>query len=128
MDIADFIPEKDTITVTLKHPASGEVLCNDDGTPMTVEVLATFSKEYRTLVHEQADKRIKEKKKDFTATELDEASLNLLVKATKSWNITFKKEQPKLTEKKAREIYDNVFWLRNQVEDAVNSHEAFTKA
>jgi len=41
-DLKDLIPESDTIVVELKF--RGEVLTNDDGTPMTIEAYLPHSK------------------------------------------------------------------------------------
>ena len=49
-------------------------------------------------------------------------------KITASWNITYGGENPKLSVAKAREIYDEVFWIKAQVEEALAESLDFTKA
>jgi hypothetical protein len=66
--------------------------------------------------------------KDITAEELDEISLDSLVKTTKDWNITFSGEKPKLSPDKAREVYDKVFWIKAQIEQASEEALGFMKA
>ena len=44
------------------------------------------------------------------------------------WNITYNKEQPKFSVSKAKEIYSEVFWIRDQIEEAVSNSLDFTKA
>jgi hypothetical protein len=68
------------------------------------------------------------KKQDFTAQDIEEATLTLLSKITAEWDITYGGEKPKLTVAKAREIYDEVFWIKNQMEDALADSLDFTKA
>ncbi len=84
------------------------------------------------MLYEQTNKRLKAAQgsgnMDLTAQDLEEASLELLSKATKSWNITYDDKQPKLTVAKAKAIYDELFWLKPQIEEALNNTEVFTKA
>lgn len=132
MDLKDLTPKSDVVVVEIKHPANGEVLKNDDKSPMTITMFAPHSKEYKKVLHEQTNKRLKQmqskKSQDITAEDLEEAALEALAKTTKEWNITFGGEQPKLTVAKAKEIYDEVFWIKNQLEGAVADSLDFMKA
>lgn len=131
MDLKNFVPKEDTIEITLKHPGNGEVLNNDDGTPMTITFYLPHTKEAKKVQHELTNKRLKamaqSKKVDLTAEDLEEISLDSLVKTTADWNITFGGEKPKFSVKKAREVYSEVFWIRNQVEGAIADAMDFTK-
>ena len=132
MDLKDLTPTSDTIVVNIKHPATGEVLKNDDKTPMTITVYAPHTKEYKKNLYEQTNKRLKQmqssKQKDITAEDLEEATLDSLAKTTKEWNLTFDGEQPKLTVSKAKKIYDEVFWIKAQIEEAVADSLDFMRA
>lgn len=135
MDLKNFVPQSETITVELLSPmAPYEVIKNPDGSPMTIELYATHSKFYRSEMHEQTNKRIKQMSKkrntstDITAQELESAGINLLAKMTKSWNITYGDEVPKLTVEKAEEIYTEVFWIRSQLEEALSEDLGFTNS
>lgn len=132
MDLKDLTPKSDVVVVEIKHPSTGEVLKNDDKSPMTITMFAPHSKEYKKVLHEQTNKRLKQmqskKSQDITAEDLEEAALEALAKTTKEWNITFGGEQPKLTVAKAKEIYDEVFWIKNQLEGAVADSLDFMKA
>ena len=132
MDLMNLKPTSDTVEVTLKHPNTGDVLKNDDKTDMTIVVYASHSKEYKALMHEQTNKRLKamqgKKNTDITAQEMEEATLNMLSKITSEWNITYNKEQPKLSIAKAKQIYDEVFWIKDQIEEALADSLDFTKA
>jgi len=131
MDLMDLTPSSDTVEVTLFHPNTLETLANDDGSDMTVTMYAPHSKEYKEVMHEQTNRRLKatqaKKKIEFTSQDLEQSTLDLLVKTTKDWNITFSGEQPKFTQAAAKEIYTKVFWLREQLEEAVNNSLDFTK-
>lgn len=132
MDLKDLTPKSDVVVVEIKHPSTGDVLKNDDKSPMTITMFAPHSKEYKKVLHEQTNKRLKQmqskKSQDITAEDLEEAALEALAKTTKEWNITFGGEQPKLTVAKAKEIYDEVFWIKSQLEEAVANSLDFMKA
>ena len=123
-------PTSDVVEVTLTHPSTSEVLKNEDGTAMTITMYASHSKEYKIIVHEQTNKRLKlaqsKVKTDITSELIEEASLDLLSSATKSWNITYGKKTPELTRGLAKEIYQEVFWIKDQIEEAVADSLDFT--
>jgi hypothetical protein len=132
MDLLDLTPKSDEIVVTIKHPATGEVLKNDDKSDMTITVYAPHSKEYKKVLHEMTNKRLKKMqqkgKNEITAEEIEEATLDTLSKTTKEWNITYGGEVPKMSVAKAKEIYDSVFWIKAQIEEAIESSLDFMKA
>jgi len=129
MDLSKIVPKSDVITVTLLYPGTDNILENDDNTPMTITLYAPHTKEYKAVVYEQANKRIKDQKKEFTVQDYENSSLDLLVGITKEWDITYGGEKPKLTKKKAREIYSGEagFWIVDQLQGGLNSFEAFTQ-
>lgn len=130
MDLKELKPVKNTIDVTLEHPVTGDVLINEDGTPMVISLFAPYSKEYKELMYKRADERIKkassEGKEEFSAKLVDEATTSILAESTSSWSITYDKKQPRLTPAKALEIYTELFWIRPQLEKAINDDEVFT--
>jgi len=132
MDLKDLKPKSDTVEVEIVHPNTLEPLKNEDESTMTITMYAPHSKEYKAVVHEQTNKRLKQSQKnkrmELTAEDLERAGLELLAKATKSWNITFGGKQPKYSVDAAIDIYDEVFWIRDQIEEAINESLDFTKA
>ena len=133
MDLMNFIPTTDTIDVVVKHPSTYEPLTNEDGSEMTITVYAPHSKEYKAAVHEQTNIRLKQmqskgnKTNAITAEELEVASIKMLAKTTKAWNITFGGEQPEFTVDAAKKLYQDVFWIKDQIEEAVAEAEVFTQ-
>jgi len=133
MDLKDLTPKSDDIVVTIKHPSSGEPLLNEDKSEMTITIFAPHTKEYKKVIHEQTNKRLKEmqsgggNRKEVTAEEIEEATLEILAKTTKSWSITFDGKMPKLTLDKAKAIYEEVFWIKAQIEGAVEDSLDFMK-
>ena len=132
MDLMNLKPASDTVEVTLVHSNTGDALKNDDKSDMTITVHASHSKEHKAVLHEQTNKRLKAmqagKKQEFTAQDIEEATLTLLSKITVEWNITYGGEKPKLTVTKAKELYDEVFWIKDQIEGALADSLDFTKA
>jgi len=131
MDISAFIPTVDTVDVEIKDPVKSEPLVNADGTVMTITMYLQHSKRYKEVRHAQTNKRIQESqkknRKPITAEDIEAETLDLLVKTTAGWNITFKGEQPKFTEALAREIYDVAPFIADQLFEGVAEAEVFTK-
>lgn len=132
MDLMDLKPTSNTVEVTLKHPNTGDVLTNDDNTDMTIVVYASHSKEYKNVMHEQTNKRLKKMQKDgtqeITSQEMEGSALEVLSKITCDWNITYDKKKPKLSSSKAKDLYEEVFWIKDQIEEAIANSLDFTKA
>ena len=132
MDLMNLKPTSDTVEVKLVHPNTGDTLKNDDKTDMTITVHASHSKEHKDAMYEQTNKRLKSmqsgKKQDITAQDMEEATLSLLSKITSDWNITYDGGKPKLTVAKAKELYNEVFWIKDQIEEALADSLDFTKA
>ena len=131
MDLKDFTPKSDTIIVTIKHPTTGEILTNDDGSEMTISRYAPHSKEYKAVVNKETDKKLKasqgKKKFNLTAEDIETVTLTLLAETTFDWNITYGGEQPKFSVGAAKELYAEVFWIKDQVEEAESEYLDFTK-
>lgn len=132
MDLMDLKPKSDVVVATLTHPSTGEVLKNDSGTDMTITVFANHSKEYKSAMHKQQDKRIVAMQKgnelSISSEQLEKDVIILLSKITKDWDITYNKETPKISEATAKSLYEDVFWLKDQVESALSTSLVFTTA
>ena len=130
-DLFALIPTDDTISVVVKHPVTEEPLLKDDNKEMTITVYAPHSAQYKSAIHEQTNKRIqkasKGKKVTFTAEELDNATLELLAKTTKDWNIQLGGKSPKFSVAEAVELYSKLPWLKQQVMEVQEDYSAFLK-
>jgi len=130
-DLKDLTPKSDTVVVTLKHPSTGTILGNEDGSPMTITLHAPHTKSYKKVMYGKTQDRIEkiketgDKKIDFD--ELEDITLSTLAEVTTEWNITYDGKKPTLSVKKAIEIYNEVFWIRNQIEEAISDNVDFTK-
>lgn len=131
MDLSKLIPTDDTIVVTVKHPMTEEVLLKDDGKEMTITVYAPHSSQYKSVVHEQTNKRIqkasKGKRITFTAEEIENATLDLMAKTTKDWNIQLNGKSPKFSVAEAVDLYGKLPWLKAQIFEAQEDYSAFLK-
>jgi hypothetical protein len=131
MDLSKLIPTDDVIVVTVKHPMTEEVLLKDDGKEMTITVYAPHSSQYKSAVHEQTNKRIqkasKGKRITFTAEEIENATLDLLAKTTKDWNIQLNGKSPKFSVTEAIDLYGKLPWLKSQILEAQEDYSAFLK-
>lgn len=124
MDLSKTIPDTDTLKIEIEY--KGEVLKNDDDTPMWIEVYLPHSKEYRKIRHEQADTLMERRQEKLKSSEAEDLGLDFMAKTTKDWNITFGGSQPKFTIKKAKEIYGQLLWLSDFIAGKVEDHKAFT--
>ena len=131
MDISNFIPTVDTVDVEIKSPVDQSVMKNEDGTPMTITMYLPHSKEYKAVRHDQTNRRIQASQKKggnkVTAQEIEAETIELLVKTTAGWNITYKEKQPKFSEEVAKEIYEKAPFIAEQLFEGVAEAEVFTK-
>lgn len=121
---------KDTTDVEIVHPATGEVLLNDDGTPMTITVYGPYSSTYKSVSHAQQNKRLMKAQRtggklNLSAEEIEASSLDLLVKCTADWNITLDDKPEDFSQDKAREVYKEYPWVRDQIDAVFGDTRAF---
>lgn len=130
MGLNDIGKVKETTDVELLHPATGEVLLNDDGTPMTITVHGPYSSTYKAVSHAQQNKRLMKAQRtggklNLSAEEIEASSLDLLVKCTESWNLTLDKKPEEFSQDKARQVYLEHPWVREQVDAVFGDTRAF---
>ena len=128
-DLSAFEFKQDTLTVNIKHPGTGDVLTNEDGTPMTIEVWLPHTAVAKAVDYEYTDKYLAamDKGKKRTAEQLDKQRLERLAKVTKAWNITLDKKKPDLSVEAATGVYGRLVWLYRQVVEEVEEAVSFTK-
>lgn len=122
MDLQDFIPSTDNVTVELK--IKDKHLTNADGSNMTITVMSPFSKEYAKVLKGVNDEKLKLKEPDID--DFQTLAIKTLVDATVDWNITWGKEKVPFSKELAQEIYDKAFWIRLQIQEAQASVADFT--
>jgi len=130
MGLKDIGTVKETTDVELLHPATGEVLLNDDGTAMTITVHGQYSSTYKAVSHAQQNKRLMKAqrtggKMNLNAEELEAAAMDLLVKCTAGWNITLDKKPEDFSHDKVRHVYQEYPWVREQIDAVFGDTRAF---
>ena len=130
MGLNDIGKVKETTDVELVHPATGETLLNDDGTPMTITVHGPYSSVYKSISHNQQNKRLMKAQRtggklNLTAEEIEASSLELLVKCTEGWSLTLDKEPEDFSQDKVRQVYTDHPWVREQVDAVFGDTRAF---
>lgn len=132
MGLKDIGKVQETTDVELVHPKTGEVLTNDDGSAMVITVYGPYSSHYKSVNHAQQNKRLMKAqrmggKMNLTAEELEASALDLLVKCTAGWKITLEDDGglEEFSEAKAREVYTDLPWVRDQIEAAFGDSRSF---
>lgn len=122
---------KDTFTLILKHPTSGDDLMDGENA-VSIELYGTASKQYRnavTAMHNRAMRR-KAKKQEPTAEQIQEEAVNLLVACSAgAANLTVDGEAVG-SEDSFRRLYSNprLSWVRDQVDEALGNTANFLSA
>jgi hypothetical protein len=130
MDLAN-IKQTDTATIELKLPDADETpLINPDKTPMTIEVYGSFSETYRTVIDAQQDRRIKKAsrsggKATFSADDIRQNRLELVLACVKSWNITMGGACPPCTPEEVKRVVLEYPFIRMQIEMAIETPDHF---
>lgn len=132
MDLKDLTPKSDEIEVVLVHPNTGEPLMNGDSDEeMTITVYAPHTKEYRSALFEQAELQIarnqKGGKKSQQFLEQQDSGIELMARITKKWDITYDGVKPRLTFERALGVYKDCFWMKKQIETAIDDSLNFMK-
>lgn len=129
MDLKDFTPKTDDITVELK--IGDKTLKNEDGSTMTWTIMAPHSADAKKVVHEMTDIRIEKASKNkatrLKSAEVEEMTIEGLAKTTRDWNITWDGKKPKCNEKLAKEILSQAPWIQALIEEARQESVDFTK-
>jgi len=130
MDLMNIGTTKETTDVVLYNPVTSEILCNEDGSEMTITVYGPYSQKYKSISHAQQNRRLQKAQRtggrlSLTAEELEASALDLLVKCVESWSITLGGEQPVCSEGKVRDLFEKLPWVREQVESAIGDAQAF---
>jgi len=121
MDLSEFLPKSDVVTVDLVNPKTKEPL------GMSVTVHANHTPEFKDVNYAYIDKAIAKRDAGevVSSRDADEGRVNLLAEITVSWDITIDGKKPKLTVEKAKEVYNLLPFIRNQIEAKLEESEGF---
>lgn len=108
----------------LSHPATGELLANEDGKKIGIDLLGADSSEYQNARRRWQTSRMSKRNKNPTIAEIEAAAIEWLAAVTvKFHNIEFDGE--KANEKAAADVYRDHAWIREQVEEFINDRANF---
>lgn len=117
----------DTAEMAVLHPVTGKKLISKDGEPMTVTLYGVQSKHYRAAKNMLLNATASTRYKKADAESLDEGGAELLASCTVSFNhvegIDFCCGE--LIADKAKHIYIETPWFRNQVDEFMADNERF---
>lgn len=121
MGLNDIGKFKDTSTFELKHPASLEVLDNNDGSPMTITILGPYSKERKKVDYEVGKDRLNSDGDFFDFME------ELAIRCTVDWKITLDDDKglEEFSEDVVRQVYKDHPWIVSQVQTALGDASSF---
>lgn len=129
MDLSNFELKQNTLVVTVKNPATSEVLTNEDKTDMTIEFWLPHTEQAKAVDYFYTDKYLAamDKGKKRTAEQLDKQRLERLAKVVKAWNVTLDKKKPDLTVETATAVFGRLPWLYRQCVEEIEEAVSFTK-
>lgn len=127
-DLADIKISLDAMECEIRHPQTAEVLKNAEGEPFVIHVYGHDSEQYKKHARKLLDLRLKGKKKDLGANEIEAEAIELLISLTVGWSgIVFDKKPLVFSTAAARDLYGNpaYAWLKEQVEAFVQDRSNF---
>ena len=103
---------------------------NEDGSEMSITVYGPYSSKYKSISHNQQNRRLMKAQRtggklNLSAEEIEASAFDLLVKCVADWDITLGGEKPECTEKMVREVFEQLPWVREQVDNALGDTQAF---
>ena len=116
-------------SMELEHPVNGDVLKDDTGKPITIELMGMDSAEYRNKQRELQSRRMSKMMKGKGSPMLSDAeACELLAAATKGWSgIVEDGKAIKFSTKAAFDLYMAHFWIREQVDAFIADRANFFK-
>lgn len=128
-DLESIGAPKDTATITLFHPVSGDELRDGEGSPMYVEVYGqdsdVFRKIDRAIANRNIQKARKSRNSSLTADQMESQRLERIVKCVRSWNLVIGGQSPECDESTVREVMEKYDWLRDQAEEGIYDRANF---
>jgi len=119
----------ETTEMLLKHPATGEVLEDDDGKPVTFTLFGTSSREYRKAVDVLVRKKKQRGGRDANLAESRADSLEFITTLTQKIDNMDYQGQVLDNPEAIKALYsdESLSWIRDAVNAELNSVEAFLK-
>lgn len=125
MDISTFETNdlaNEGVVMEIQNPDTFEILLDDDGNPMWLQLRGTDSDVHKAVQHRANNRRLKQAyqhRGDFSGTraeDVEQEALTQLTKCTVAWHLVVDKKFPPCTEEEVRKVYARFPWLREQAE------------
>jgi hypothetical protein len=120
---------KDTKTLELTHPATGEVLKNADDSPMTITIYGPYSSAYYKRIAELNRDALNDKAASgdtkLTDEEVEERMFRDAAAKIADWNITIANDPEPFSVEKAIEVFRDFRYVFFQVLGETGSTENF---
>lgn len=112
---------RDTFVLEIRHPESGEILRDDEGKTVSIELYGSASSIYRNAINAMNNRLTKTKRSKPTAEQMREESTLLLVACTAKMNNLGDESGVIKTKEQVKDLYekDSMLWLRQQVDEAI---------
>ena len=128
MDLSNLMADVSGSVMTLRHPATDEVISDDKGKPMTITLVGTDSDQYRKEVKRRFSELQRNKGRKAQSVDLDDAeqkAVELLTCCTVDCYIVFDGKAVALAD--IGKIYSEpkLRWLREQAEAFVADRANF---
>lgn len=131
-DLSSIGTVQNTAVIELLHPATGEILCDDDNNPMWVEIYGQDSAEFKEIEHKITNKNLTRMQRSgrgarssITAEQITSQEIERVVKVVKDWHIVVNGETPKVGEENVRQVFEEYPWVKEQVEDGLYNRQLF---
>lgn len=124
---------KETFTFELRHYSTNEVLLDENDKPITIEVYGRPSKFFRKMELEfereqfegLQNRRRKRGEPDITIDEVKEKADYMLASSIKSWTLDFGNGVEPLDVENVLRIFEDYYWIKEQIDYEVNLKENF---
>jgi len=107
----------------------GEPLYTDEQQPVTITVAGTYSGKYRQAANRQRDRLVKMRRAKLSGELIEQQQLELMAACVLDWHgFTVDGKPVPCNVENAKQLLASVPWVREQVEEAMNDHEGFSRS
>ena len=128
MDLSNLMADVSGSVMTLRHPATDEVISDDKGKPMTITLVGTDSDQHRKEVERRFSELQRNKGRKAQSVDLDDAeqkAVELLTCCTVDCHIVFDGKAVALADIGKIYAEPKLRWLREQAEACVADRANF---
>lgn len=122
-------PDNQQAVLPLLHPNTFAPLIDEKGKEVTITLHGPDSTPVKKARRKIQDKNLsqsaKKRKLSLSSEQLELQSLEILVAATASWNNLSYEGDEKCSPENVRKVYENVPWIREQVDEFISERSHF---